>query len=67
MHTCSSWSGRSPNTSDKTDIPLKKDGMNNKIKGIVTASAFERVFAEASMDRNRINRFPKYPPKTVNK
>lgn len=67
VHTCSNWSGRSPDTSDKTDIPLKNDGINNIIKGIVTAKAFERAFADASMDRNRINNVPIYPPKTVNR
>ena len=67
VHTCSSWSGRIPKHSDKTDIPLKKEGINNKINGIVTANAFEYVFADANMDRNRINKFPKYPPKTVSR
>lgn len=58
---CSNWSGKNPNTSDKIDNPLKNDGINNKINGIVTANAFECVFAEANIDKNKINRFPNNP------
>lgn len=64
---CSSWSGRSPSASDNTDILLKNDGINNKMKGIVTANAFELVFADTNMDKNRINKLPIYPPQIFNK
>ena len=47
------------------DIPLRKDGINNKMNGTVTANVFERVFADTNIDKVKINKFPKYPPNTV--